>query len=91
MLSTGWEVKAVIDQSVSVSDNSVMIKKTSKPVKSSKDYPPVTHGSQVAARGRRKANKMTDAQREEYFRRGMVMIYGSQPSEKAVAGHKRLV
>lgn len=59
-------------------------RKIAQPVK---DYPLVTHGSRIAARGRRKANRMTDAQREEHFRRGMVLIYGGQLAEKAVAGH----
>ena len=67
------------------------LKKASKPTKSAKDYPRVTHGSQVTARGRQKANKMTDTQRDEYFRRGMVLIYGGQLPEKTVAGHKRSV
>jgi len=61
--------------------------KTVKREKPAKDYPAVTHGSRVAARGRQKANRMSDAQREEYFRRGMVLIYGSGLPKKAVAGH----
>jgi hypothetical protein len=68
-----------------------MTRKKSKPAKPPKEYPLVTYGSQVSARGRQKANKMTDAQREEYFRRGMVMIYGSQIPEATVVGHKRSV
>jgi len=68
-----------------------MSKKPSKPAKSAKDYPLTTHGGQVAARGRRKANNMTDAQREEYFRRGMVLIYGGEDAEATVAGHERSV
>ena len=68
-----------------------MDKKPTKPAKPAKDYPLVTHGGQVAARGRRKANKMTDAQREDYFRRGMVAIYGGEHTETAVAGHERSV
>jgi hypothetical protein len=66
-------------------------KKPTRPAKPAREYPAVTHGSQVAARGRRKANKMTDAQREEYFRRGMVVIYGGQTAETVVAGHERSV
>ena len=68
-----------------------MRKKPTKSAKPPKDYPLVTHGGQVAARGRRKANKMTDAQREQYFRRGMVMIYGGENAEATVAGHERSV
>jgi hypothetical protein len=55
---------------------SLMNKKTSKADKPVPEYPLQTHGSRVAARGRRKANKMTEAQREEYFRRGVVLIHG---------------
>lgn len=62
-----------------------MKKKTVTPAK--RDYPVATHGSRVAAAGRQKANKMTDVQREESFRRGMVAIYGSQFAKKTVAGH----
>jgi hypothetical protein len=59
-----------------------------KPIRSgAKDYPSVTNGSRVAARGRQKANKMSDAQRNEYFRKGMVLIYGSGLPKKAVARH----
>ena len=65
-----------------------MRNKKLKPGKPAKDYPKRTHGSEVAARGRRKANKMTDAQREEYFRRGMVLIHGGQIAETTVAGHE---
>jgi hypothetical protein len=69
-------------------DNNFKLKsKTTRRRKPSKDYPAVTHGGRVAARGRQKANKMSDTQREEYFRRGMVLIYGSGLPKKAVAGH----
>ncbi len=50
-----------------------------------KDYPVSTHGSRLVARGRQKANKMTEAQREEYFRKGMVLIYGSHVPKKTLA------
>jgi len=52
-----------------------------------KAYPAATHGSRVAARGRKKASKLSNAQREEYFRRGMVLIYGSGLPKKTVAGY----
>ncbi len=64
-----------------------MSKKTFKREKPPKDYPQITHGSRVAARGRQRANKMSDAQRDEYFRKGMVLIYGSGIPKKAVLGH----
>ena len=77
-----------IDQRRAMTDNgSNMSGQSVKREKRNKEYPAVTHGSRVAARGRQKANKMTEAQREEYFRRGMVLIYGSGLSKKAVAGH----
>jgi hypothetical protein len=63
------------------------MKAKSRQAKPAKDYPEKTAGSEAAARGRARANKMTDAQREEYFRRGMAMIYGGQLSKKTVAGH----
>ena len=64
-----------------------MSKQTSKASQPAPDYPLHTHGSKVAARGRRQANKMTDAQREEHFRRGMILIYGGQITEETVARH----
>jgi len=77
-----------VDPKVRTRDNYHGMKhKALAPKKPAKDYPAVTHGSRVAARGRQKANKMTDAQREEYFRRGMVLIYGSGLSKKTIAGH----
>jgi hypothetical protein len=82
-----WNGQPRIDTSRCPRDNSSMNRQTSRVNKPAKDYPAVTHGARVAARGRRKANKMTDAQREAYFRRGMVLIYGGQFPEKAVAGH----
>ena len=64
-----------------------MNRKTTRREKAPKEYPATTHGSRVAARGRQKANKMSDAQREEYFRKGMVLIYGGELPKKAFAGH----
>ena len=76
--TTGYSAGTrTLDGSDWTKDTLNMTKKKSKPAKPPKEYPLVTHGSQVAARGRQKANKMTDAQRKEYFRRGMVLIYGS--------------
>jgi hypothetical protein len=49
------------------------------------DYPASTHGGRVAARGRQKANKMSEAEREEYFRKGMVLIYGGDVPKKSLA------
>ena len=80
-----------VDHTRQTADSLDMSKKPTKPAKSAKDYPLVTHGSRVAARGRQKANKMTTEQRAEYFRRGMVLIYGGQLPEEAVAGHQRPV
>ena len=42
------------------------------------DYPPATLGSRVAEHGRRKANKMTAPQCEEYFRQGMGYSSGAR-------------
>ena len=77
-----------VDPGRATPDNdSDMNSKTLRREKPLREYPPVTHGSRVAARGRQKANKMSDAQREEYFRKGMVMIYGHGLPKKAVVGH----
>ncbi|MBI3417328.1 MAG: hypothetical protein HY043_18710 [Verrucomicrobia bacterium] len=61
--------------------------KSQKPARKPVNYPATTLGSRVAARGRKKANAMTEEQLEEYFRRGMVLIYGGQLPEKTVTGH----
>lgn len=56
--------------------------------KAPKDYPDKTSGSDLAARGRVKANKMTPAQREKYFRRGMFLAYGP-PDDKVLGPASR--
>ena len=69
-------------------DNHIQMNtKVTRREKAAKEYPAATHGSRVAAHGRKKANKMSDAQREEYFRKGMVLIYGGELPKKAVTGH----
>jgi len=63
---------------------------TDKPTNQPKrplDYPEETYGSRVAARVRRAANKLTDEERRELFRQGMVLIYGGELKEKTGAGH----
>jgi hypothetical protein len=47
------------------------------------DYPDQTHGSKLAAELRKKANRLSPKQREEYFRKGMAMIYGSEGTKEA--------
>ena len=47
------------------------------------DYPKESEGSRMAARIRVRANKMTDAQREECLRKAMQIYYGGQPKEAA--------
>jgi hypothetical protein len=48
---------------------------------SSKDllpaYPDETPGTKLARKGRVKANNLSDPKREELFRAGMALIYGS--------------
>jgi hypothetical protein len=51
------------------------------------DYPAETPGSRLAAKARKLASKLTPEQEAEHFRRGMAMIYGSQPKEITGAGH----
>lgn len=63
-----------------------------KPLKSKTkrvDLPLSTPATRAAERGRQKANAMTEDEAEEYFRLGMLKIYGSQPKETDRLGHKR--
>lgn len=48
------------------------------------DYPEQTQGSQLAGQTRHEANNLTEAQREELFRKGMQMIYGEPPVAERV-------
>jgi hypothetical protein len=40
------------------------------------EYPEQTRGAKLARETRQEANSLTEAQREELFRKGMQMIYG---------------
>jgi hypothetical protein len=40
------------------------------------DYPATTKGSEAAARMRTQANRLSEAEREVLFKKGMQMIYG---------------
>jgi hypothetical protein len=51
------------------------------------DYPEETPGSRLAAKARKLASKLTPEEEAEHFRRGMAMIYGSQPKKVTGAGH----
>ncbi len=51
------------------------------------DYPEETPGSRLAAKARKLASKLTPEEEAEHFRRGMAMIYGSQPKKITGAGH----
>ena len=51
------------------------------------DYPETTSGSRLAAKARKLASKLTPEQEAGHFRRGMAMVYGSQPKEITGAGH----
>ena len=51
------------------------------------DYPEETPGSRLAAKARKLANKLTPEEEAEHLRRGMAIIYGSQPKEITGAGH----
>jgi hypothetical protein len=46
-------------------------------------YPNQTRGSKLAAEIRKKANGLSSKQREEYFRKGMAMIHGSDGTKEA--------
>ena len=51
------------------------------------DYLDETSVSRLAAKARKLAGKLTPEEEAEHFRRGMAMIYGSQPKEITGAGH----
>jgi len=40
-------------------------------------YPDETTGAKLARKAREKANNLSDTEREELFRAGMALIYGS--------------
>ncbi len=40
------------------------------------DYPASTKGSETAARVRSEANRLSEAERESLFKKGMQLIYG---------------
>jgi hypothetical protein len=54
------------------------------PHTSSTSYPDKTTGSEVAAAIRKKANGLTDQQRENLFKKGMQIIYGGNGTKEAV-------
>jgi len=45
-------------------------------------YPESTSGAKTAKRLRAEANKLTEPQREELFKRGMQIIYGGTGTKK---------
>jgi hypothetical protein len=51
------------------------------------NYPDETPGSRLAAKARKLASKLTPEEEAEHFRRGMAMIYVSQPKKITGAGH----
>lgn len=58
-------------------------KKTKPPL----DYPLDTFGTRAAAKARKLANGLTREQRQEHFRRAMVLMYGGELKETSGAGH----
>lgn len=50
------------------------------------EYPDQTRGSKLAAEIRKKANGLTPKQRAEYFRKGMVLIYGGDGKKETSRG-----
>lgn len=58
-------------------------KKSTKPL----DYPLDTFGTRAAAKARKLANGLTREQRQEHFRRAMVLMYGGELKETSGAGH----
>lgn len=49
---------------------------------------PKTWGTVVAARNRAKANRLTDAQREQLTARGLQLIYGGQNRARVPANSR---
>lgn len=47
-------------------------------------YPAETSGSRLAADVRQKANRLTEEERDELFKRGMQVIYGGNGEKEAV-------
>ncbi len=64
-----------------------MTDKPSKPAKKPLDYPLDTFGTRAAAKGRKLANGLTREQRQEHFRRAMVLMYGGELKETSGTGH----
>ena len=60
--------------------------KTNKAAVAERPWP--TLGTKLARETRRKMSDLTDEQRDEYFRQGMVLAYGGELKE-AGPGHKR--
>lgn len=60
--------------------------KANKPVATERPWP--TLGTKLARETRHKMSDLTDEQREEYLRQGMVLAYGGELKETGF-GHKR--
>ena len=56
---------------------------TSRP-QSGDTYPDKTLGSEAASAARKKANRLTDTERENLFQKGMRIIYGGNGTKEAV-------
>ena len=55
-------------------------------------YPEITSGTRAARRVRAAANKLTERQRENLFKRGMQIVYGGTGTKETVgAGHSPVV
>lgn len=58
-------------------------KTPAKVKKQSSRYPQETNGSRMAAKLRKRANTLSDEERESHFQAGMAMIYGGSPTAGA--------
>lgn len=54
-----------------------------KDKKSAPEHPWPTLGTKLAREARRKMENLTDEQRDEYFRRAMVLMYGGELTSSA--------
>jgi hypothetical protein len=61
---------------------SVMSKRNTALPKKKLDYPEVTEGSRLAAEIRKRASRLSTAERRSHFEQAMAMIYGAAPSPK---------
>lgn len=77
-----------LSQNEEYQDSAIFMKQNApKPPAKAREYPEKTQGSELAARIRQAANKMTEREREEHFRAGMQIIYRASAKKTVRSGH----